>query len=174
MFYMKIPWNTIWCSPFWLACRSPCDHCGHSSVPSQDTLLFPACTAVPWNQDGRNTPRPRSPHGWSSPCSWNHGPGSFHSLQTPPASGLWSTSPRRTLSGRRRSDHQRKNRDFDSATVIGGETETTWDHSVRFIHHCEHFPSRQVSYSILAFNQQSMWSKCKFVWATALIILWFY
>ncbi len=40
MFYMKIPWNTIWCSPFWLACRSPCDHCGHSSVGSQDTLLF--------------------------------------------------------------------------------------------------------------------------------------
>ncbi len=142
MFYMKIPWNTIWSSPFWLACRSPCDHCGHSSVGNQDTLLFPACTAVPWNQDGRNTPRPRSPHGWSSPCSWNHGPGSFHSLQTPPASGLWSTSPRRTLSGRRHSDHQRNNSWFIEFYWFSYshrwwnrlcETETTWDHSVRFI-----------------------------------------
>lgn len=89
------------CSPFWLACRSPCDHCEHSSAGILDTLLSPACTAVPWNRDGQNTPKPRSPHGWSSPCSWNLGPGSYHILQTPPASCLWSTSPRRTLSVRR-------------------------------------------------------------------------
>ena len=84
--------------PSWLACRSPCDRCGHSSAGIPGTLHAPECTADPWSLGGQSRWRPRSPHAQSSPCSWSLGPGSYRSRCKPPVSSRWNISPHRTRS----------------------------------------------------------------------------